>query len=46
MFSLIGPSLVGGITGALLLQLTPSDMFDRLVPLLILFATGLFRPSP
>jgi uncharacterized membrane protein YfcA len=42
MFSLIGPSLIGGIIGALLLQRTPTDMFDRLVPLLILFATGLF----
>ncbi|MEQ1572959.1 MAG: sulfite exporter TauE/SafE family protein, partial [Vicinamibacterales bacterium] len=42
MYLLIAPSLVGGITGALLLGLTPSAVFDRLVPLLILFATCLF----
>jgi uncharacterized membrane protein YfcA len=39
---LIVPSLVGGITGALLLRLTPPAIFDRLVPFLILFATLLF----
>lgn len=39
---LIGPSLIGGIAGALLLQMTPSRTFDRLVPYLILFATLLF----
>ena len=42
MFSLIGPSLIGGIAGALLLQMTPTETFDRLVPILILFATFLF----
>jgi uncharacterized membrane protein YfcA len=42
MFALIGPSLVGGIAGALLLRMTPTHVFDRLVPLLILFATFLF----
>lgn len=36
------PSLIGGITGAVLLQSTPTKVFDRLVPLLILFATLLF----
>src|SRR6201989_1967427 len=36
------PSIVGGLTGALLLKLTPTSVFDRLVPLLILFATLLF----
>lgn len=36
------PSLVGGIGGAILLQLTPTDVFDRLIPFLILFATCLF----
>jgi uncharacterized protein len=40
--ALIGPSLVGGIVGAVLLRLTPSSVFDRLVPFLILFATLLF----
>jgi uncharacterized membrane protein YfcA len=33
------PSLVGGIAGALLLLRTPSGLFARLVPFLILFAT-------
>lgn len=36
------PSLVGGITGALLLKFTPPAIFDKLVPWLILFATLLF----
>jgi uncharacterized membrane protein YfcA len=39
---LIVPSLVGGISGALLLRWTPASTFDRLVPFLILFATLLF----
>jgi uncharacterized membrane protein YfcA len=39
---LIVPSLVGGITGALLLRWTPPAIFDKLVPFLILFATLLF----
>src|SRR5215831_7233734 len=39
---LIVPSLIGGITGALLLRWTPASVFDRLVPFLILFATLLF----
>src|ERR1051326_1953618 len=39
---LIVPSLIGGITGALLLRWTPPAFFDRLVPFLILFATLLF----
>lgn len=42
LFALIAPSLLGGITGALLLRMTPTRIFDRLVPLLILFATFLF----
>jgi uncharacterized membrane protein YfcA len=36
------PSLAGGAMGALLLRITPSAIFDRLVPFLILFATALF----
>src|SRR3984957_20573170 len=40
--ALIIPSLIGGIAGAMLLRLTPSSVFDRLVPFLILFATLLF----
>lgn len=39
---LIVPSIAGGAVGALLLRLTPSGVFDRLVPFLILFATLLF----
>jgi uncharacterized membrane protein YfcA len=40
--ALIVPSLIGGIVGAILLRMTPSSVFDRLVPFLILFATVLF----
>ena len=39
---LIVPSLAGGLGGALLLRWTPSGVFDRQVPFLILFATLLF----
>ncbi len=39
---LIVPSLIGGLTGALLLRWTPAPTFDRMVPFLILFATLLF----
>jgi uncharacterized membrane protein YfcA len=42
MFALVIPSLAGGVGGAMLLKLTPAGVFDRLVPLLILFATCLF----
>ena len=39
---MIVPSLVGGLSGAILLRQTPTATFDRLVPFLILFATLLF----
>jgi uncharacterized membrane protein YfcA len=42
VYWLIAPSIAGAITGAVLLRVTPSDVFDRLVPVLILFATVLF----
>ena len=42
MLWLVLPSLAGGITGAILLRLTPSHTFDRIIPFLILFATVLF----
>jgi len=42
MYLLIVPSFAGGLAGALLLRLTPAPLFDRLVPLLVLFATLLF----
>ena len=41
-YFLIIPSALGGIIGAVLLAMTPTNVFDRLVPLLILFATLLF----
>jgi len=42
MLWLVVPSLAGGVTGALLLRLTPTHTFDRIIPFLILFATVLF----
>lgn len=42
MWILTVPSLAGGILGALLLRFTPPNVFERLVPFLILFATLLF----
>ncbi|HUN87810.1 MAG TPA: sulfite exporter TauE/SafE family protein [Terriglobales bacterium] len=42
MFWLVFPSMLGGIVGALLLRLTPTHTFDRIIPFLILFATVLF----
>lgn len=41
-YALIVPSFFGGILGAVLLVMTPTAVFDRLIPLLILFATLLF----
>ena len=41
-YLLMIPSLLGGILGAVLLVMTPTAVFDRLIPLLILFATLLF----
>jgi uncharacterized membrane protein YfcA len=42
VFALIVPSLIGGLAGAILLHQTPPDVFERLIPVLILFATCLF----
>jgi uncharacterized protein len=42
MLWLIIPSFAGGIVGALLLRITPTHTFDRIIPFLILFATVLF----
>lgn len=42
MYWLAVPSVLGAVTGAMLLRVTPAAVFDRLVPLLILFATLLF----
>ena len=49
---LVSISLVGGLLGAFLLLETPASFFARLVPWLVLFATGVFawgsfrRPGP
>ena len=42
VYSLVVPSLIGGLTGAVLLTRTPPGVFERLIPGLILFATLLF----
>src|SRR5258705_7385277 len=42
MYWLIVPSIAGALVGAALLRMTSPALFDRLVPLLILFATLLF----
>lgn len=42
LYALTAPSLIGGLAGAFLLARTPTAVFDRLVPILILFATLLF----
>jgi uncharacterized membrane protein YfcA len=42
VFALVVPSIAGGTLGAGLMVLTPTEVFDRLVPFLILFATALF----
>ena len=41
-YLLVIPSVIGGIIGAVLLEMTPTAVFDRIIPLLILFATVLF----
>jgi uncharacterized membrane protein YfcA len=40
--ALVAISLVGGIAGAVLLLVTPSTIFARMVPWLVLFATAVF----
>jgi uncharacterized membrane protein YfcA len=40
--ALVAISLVGGIVGAVLLLVTPSNIFKALVPWLVLFATSVF----
>ena len=42
VYALVVPSLIGGLAGAILLKRTPPDLFERLIPALILFATVLF----
>jgi uncharacterized protein len=42
VYSLAIPSVIGGVTGAVLLRITPAEVFDRLVPALVCFATVVF----
>jgi hypothetical protein len=42
MWTLGVPSAVGGLLGAVVLVRTPPQLFDRIVPFLVLFATLLF----
>ena len=42
LFALVVPSVAGGLGGAILLAQTPPEVFERIVPILILFATLLF----
>ncbi len=42
VYALVVPSLIGGLAGAILLKRTPPGLFEKLIPVLILFATGLF----
>ncbi len=46
LWQLAAVTLLGGLIGALLLLVTPSDLFDGLVPWLLLLATGLFAFGP
>ncbi len=45
LFTLLIPSFIGGLLGAIVLVITPEETFARIVPLLILFATILFAAS-
>jgi uncharacterized membrane protein YfcA len=42
LYALVVPSFAGGLAGAVLLYYTPPDVFERIIPALILFATCLF----
>jgi uncharacterized protein len=42
IYALIVPSIAGSIAGAVLLFRTPTSLFDKLVPILVAFATLLF----
>ena len=42
LLTLLLPSFVGGLMGALLLTRTPPELFGKVVPVLVLFATLLF----
>ena len=42
LWTLMLPSLAGGLAGAVILAITPESLFARIVPFLILFATLIF----
>jgi len=42
LLTLLFPSLIGGLLGAVVLVITPPELFNRVVPFLVLFATLLF----
>jgi uncharacterized membrane protein YfcA len=42
LLTLIIPSAIGGLLGAVVLVITPPELFDKIVPFLVLFATLLF----
>ncbi|MFI5166705.1 MAG: sulfite exporter TauE/SafE family protein [Thermoanaerobaculales bacterium] len=42
LIMLLLPSVIGGLLGAFVLVITPPQLFDRVVPFLVLFATTLF----
>jgi uncharacterized membrane protein YfcA len=42
LLTLLLPSIVGGLLGAVVLVITPPELFNRVVPFLVLFATLLF----
>jgi uncharacterized membrane protein YfcA len=42
VLTLFLPSLIGGLLGAVVLVITPPELFNRVVPFLVLFATLLF----
>jgi uncharacterized protein len=42
LLTLLIPSAIGGLLGAVILVITPPELFDRIVPFLVLFATMLF----
>lgn len=44
--AMIGASLTGGLTGALLLYTTPTNIFDRLIPWLLVMGTLAFAFGP
>jgi uncharacterized protein len=46
LLPVVAVSIVGSLIGAMLLLVTPSKLFERLIPWLLLFATAVFVLSP